>query len=414
MNITLDEWEQEPRGHRHLSYNKNCVSSGHPKLLPIFDPLFNSENPRQDLMNIRITYFEGEGTAIGVNFLHALGDTSTAIHFVQSWGKQMRQKVYKKVGSDRSKACLSGMMTTDVADVMGLPIVQSTANFASIYDEYVPKFLRDYFATTSAYSSTEVDLQVKDVIKESFSVARPNVIPIPHEYVRLVFPAPLLERLKAMGTHSCSKDDGVLPSFVSTNDMLSSYGWLLKRHLSQRKDYNLSMVVNLRGRSGVHPVLFGNGISHVVATTKNADSSSQLDLTPDQIFVENLCLGAKSIRHALQTGLSDLPDALLASQMGRPHANPSNSTMSFSTTSWGKFPLYKIKFAESSCLSGFHGHPAYPLPEGKTFASVITPCPDGAYWYEMLLPSDQALDARVRHAEMTSTCMSWTGPTELQ
>lgn len=212
-----------------------------------------------------------------------------------------------------------------------------------------------------------------------------------------------------MGSYYC-KHDG---TFVSTNDMLTSYGWLLKRHLSQNYDHNLSIVINLRGRSGVDSVLFGNGISHVVATHFQPHNYDGLDLTPEQLFTDSLCLGAKSIRQALQEGLLNLPSALLASQMGRALAAPSNSTLSFSTTSWGQFPLYRIRFGEHS-LACFHGHPAYPLPEGKTFASVITPSPDGACWYEMLLPSDQAQEAHDRHFEMTSMCMDWVEPSIAQ
>jgi len=385
-------------------------------LLPIFDSLFErheeSMDGRQALVKIRVTYFEDQGTVIGVNFCHALGDTSTCVHFVQSWGKQMRRKLYQRVGADRSKACVSGMMTADIADVMGLSTINAApANgAASLCQNYLSEVFRDLFVgNKEASEKTLIDTSQPLIMNanDRHLVLSPDSIP--HEYVRLVFPIPLLSRLKEMGSYYC-KHDG---TFVSTNDMLTSYGWLLKRHLSQNYDHNLSIVINLRGRSGVDSVLFGNGISHVVATHFQPHNYDGLDLTPEQLFTDSLCLGAKSIRQALQEGLLNLPSALLASQMGRALAAPSNSTLSFSTTSWGQFPLYRIRFGEHS-LACFHGHPAYPLPEGKTFASVITPSPDGACWYEMLLPSDQAQEAHDRHFEMTSMCMDWVEPSIAQ
>ena len=411
INTTLEEWQSQPRGHIHQSFSasnsKSRADGGHPVLLPLFDSLF--EDKDQSLVKIRVTYFQNKGTAIAVNFCHALGDTATCVHFVQSWGKQMRQKRYQKVHADRSKACVSGMMTTDIADIMGLtPQLPLGEQAASIYQSYLPDMLREWLfneVATSASTETTTIVETETVTAAS---AEQNLPGIAHEYVRLPFPVQLLTRLKDMGSSSCQHDD----SFVSTNDMLTSYGWLLKRHLSEQADHNLSMVVNLRGRSGVNPTLFGNGISHVVASTPEIyHHRDQPDSPPsDMLFTDSLCLAAKSIRKALQLGLSDLPDALSASQMGRALAAPANSTQSFSTTSWGQFPLYQIRFAEHA-LSGFHGHPAHPLPEGRTFASVITPCPDGGCWYEMLLPSDQAQQARDRHVEMTAICMAWMEPT---
>ena len=66
--------------------------------------------------------------------------------------------------------------------------------------------------------------------------------------------------------------------YTSTNDMVMAAAWLLKRILSKQLDWNLSVVVNLRGRCGVTAFrdepskrsdavatgLFGNGIANVI------------------------------------------------------------------------------------------------------------------------------------------------------
>ena len=437
MNMSLEDWQSRPRGHMHQSAcsaqtSENIIknkSGGHPILLPLFDNLFEEDNDttnsndRQALVKIRVTYFQDkhgmtQGTAIAVNTCHALGDTATCVKFVESWGKQMRQKGYQKDHcTDRSKACVSGMMTSEVADVMGLflPSVNARVGLATS----IPKLLRTWLfqedgivtkATENTTKTSSLESAVASLSADSKEL--PPSTRISHQYVRLPFSVKLLDRLKDMGSSSCQGDTNP-NSFVSTNDMLTSYGWLLKRHLSQQEDHNLSMVMNLRGRSGVNPNLFGNGISHVVASTSphQETQGDRYDATSASLlFTDTLCFDAKAIREALELGLSDLPHALTASQMGRALTAPANSTQSFCTTSWGQFPLYQIRFAQHR-LSGFHGHPAHPLPVGRTFASVITPCPDGGFWYEMLLPSDQAQEARDKHLEMTAMCMAWEQPT---
>eukprot|EP00980_Cylindrotheca_fusiformis_P030417 scaffold24793_cov108-Cylindrotheca_fusiformis.AAC.3 len=133
MDTTLDTWLSESRGHSHIS------GKGHPELLPIFDPLFEAKRsggsnelendshriripfPYDNLLRIRVTYFQCGGTAIGVNFLHALGDTASCVRFVQCWGREMQRMHYPRGASNaRAGACVSGMMTKDLADLMGL------------------------------------------------------------------------------------------------------------------------------------------------------------------------------------------------------------------------------------------------------------------------------------------------------
>jgi hypothetical protein len=359
-----------------------------------------------------VTYFKDKRTAIGVNVSHALGDTATCIHFVQSWGKQMRRKPYEKWGTDRSRACVAGMMTEIMADVMGIHYDVSGQRKGYMALCTLRNYLLAMIHGTRFWAQClkNTDRTQSDVL------LAPT---IRHEYVRLGFSAGLLIRLKEIGESSSkgSTKDGS-PSFVSTNDMLTSYGWLLKCHLSREYDRGLSMVYNLRGRSDVNTRFFGNGISHVTTCEQfelqpMLNSTVDDDVAQSEMLTKNLCDGAKSIRRALKLGLAGLPEALAASRIGRPQPAPAKSKQSFSTTSWGQFPLYKIRFAEHALID-FHGHPAHPLPPGRTYASVITPSANNSVWYEMLLPSDQAEEALKRHSQMSSICMEWVDPREVK
>lgn len=419
IDVTMKEWKSQPRGHVHQSFSNNPTreNGGRPELMPIFDSLFlRSETKDFDskvppvhlpLAKIRVTYFKDEWTAIGVNVLHLVGDTATCIHFVQSWGKQMRRKPYQRWGTDRSRACVSGMMTEDMADLIG---IHRTHHTGYTMPSTFGNFLRAILSSSRFFA---------EHLKKPKQVPSEHVMTttIPHEYVRLVFSTELLVRLKDIGNSSCqgNSDEGS-PSFVSTNDMLTSYGWLLKCHLSQNNDRGLSMVYNLRGRSDVSAEFFGNGISHVTASELfelQSEISSAVDegLAQSDLLTRNLCDGAKSIRRALKLGLIGLPESLAASRIGRPQLSSSNSKLSFSTTNWGQFPLYKIRFADHA-LFDFHGHPAHPLPPGRTYASVIAPSSNNSVCYEMFLPSDQAEEARKCHHDMSLICMEWVDPHE--
>jgi Transferase family len=414
INTTLKHWNSQQRGHVHQS-------TQHPTLLPIFDALFEHDERNgmdTSLMRIRITYFQHHGTAIAVNFNHLLGDTSSCVQFVQSWGKQMRSKEFQTACNNRSRASISGMMTAEIAEVMGLtpppPLDGNNTN-------YVPSFLQNWFEVAGIIEPTEVSI---DATTSKDLPLPPPTQPgdgIHHEYVRLIFPPALLKQLKAIGNFSCLQDDAGRTtqeqqnlSFVSTNDMVTAFGWLMKRHLSQHSSHSISMVVNLRGRSpDVSSFMFGNGITHIVATlpTTTYKPENALPGAGDD-EIETLCQAAKAIRSALHLGLSDVSDSLSMSQMGRPTAPPANSTESFSTTSWGQFPLYKVRFGEHAPLCDFHGHPSHPLPVGRTFASVIMPRADGGFWYEMLVPCDRAAQANKMHREMSTLCMQWRKPTD--
>mmetsp|Transcript_13770 Transcript_13770/g.18021 ORF Transcript_13770/g.18021 Transcript_13770/m.18021 type:complete len:96 (+) Transcript_13770:3-290(+) len=88
-------------------------------------------------------------------------------------------------------------------------------------------------------------------------------------------------------------------------------------------------------------------------------------------------------------------------------ATSSNPGSTFSTTSWGQFPLWSIKFSENGGLAGFHGHPSHPLPKGRTFSSIIVSAPNGGCTYKLLLPSDQAHEARELHETMCKLYLEW-------
>ena len=367
VNRTLEEWNNKSRGHFHQSGKK-------PELLPIFDALFEhqpfnlacDEQDCQALLKIRITYFDGGGTAIGVNFSHLLGDTSTCFHLVRTWGRLMRQKTLKDHAycDNRANATVGGMLTQDVVEMMTPPVAGSEKNQGSSLSEYLPQSIQQFWSG-------------KDIPQESIEA------PTDHEYVQLHFSKNLLNVMKTAGMENSKPG-----SFVSTNDMITAFGWLLKRKLADRPTHSISMVVNLRGKFDVHKRMFGNGLAHVVAKLPKS-----LAMTID---VTDVCSAANSIRDALQADVLKFPDRLLDSRRGCPTSSENCGLPSFSTTSWGQFPLWKIRFGAEN-MAHFHGQPSHPLPIGRTFSSVILSDGQGGYVYDLLLPSDKASEAQALH-----------------
>jgi len=216
-------------------------------------------------------------------------------------------------------------------------------------------------------------------------------------------------------------------SYISTNDMITAFGWMMKRVLSRQPSYNLSIVVNLRGHSDVHPLLFGNALTHVVvqypAFPNNDNYNGKRHIT-----LEEISQAALAIRQALNDGVREIPHRLMESRLGQLSSSNSMSTSpTFSTTSWRQFPLARIRFSDTTTdlsilhsnkgedqdqqhqlyknntMNGFHGHPAHPLPVGETYASVIAPCiatKGAGCIYELLLPADQVDEARDMHARL--------------
>jgi hypothetical protein len=398
IDISLDDWlaRKSNQNHSHKS------ASGYPTLLPLFDALFQNnhhgdvdEDPGggkqqhsykyENLVKIRVTYFKGGGTAIGVNMNHVMGDTASCVRFVRCWGREMRQQAYPLGACNvRANATCSGMMTSDLADLMGLnkgPILPSF--WANLYKKYV---------------SSEAVTTRSDENAPSLSAPVLN-----HEYTDLSFPPLVLNAMKSCGMAECG-----LATYISTNDMITAFGWLLKRSLSGEDAYNISMVVNVRGRCGVDAFadmdnlvnersgLFGNGITNVVAAHPP---------TTGLIGILDVATAAIAIRAALLAGLLEVPYRIAESKRGAPTA-AMNSSSTFSTTSWGEFQVFKIRFSEEE-LFGFHGHPSFPLPTGRTFSSVISPASTGGYTYKLLLPSDKVREAKKIHERLCTLFLSW-------
>lgn len=419
INMSFSEWQDQAWGHTHQAGN------GHPVLLPIFDTLFPYRPKKNDthdftdypgsLLKIRVTNFECGGTALGINFNHVLGDTASCVDFVSRWSHrytrrweklQQNAKLPRKVSimkeikgesqsNDRSQATVSGMMTVDLALLMGLQrndeqTMQPHASFVPVIEQtYVPRFLQDlWHANCMQQAALSPALNIEPARVE-------------HEYVRLAFPPELVLAMKLLGRSLFAQavDDNI--AFVSTNDMLTAFGWLLKRKLANEPNHAIRMVVNLRGKFDVQENLFGNGITHVTADLATSCVRSA-------ITVAELGLAAMSIRRALVAGLLEVPRGLQESRLGNEFSTISriSSTPSFSTTSWGQFPLWKIQFG-CHPLAAFHGHPSHPLPLGRTFASVITPTLDGGFVYEMLVPSDQVMRAQELHQALAKKCLDW-------
>ena len=55
-----------------------------------------------------------------------------------------------------------------------------------------------------------------------------------HEYVLLEYTPEMLNAMKAYGKESCDVNE-----FVSTNNMISALGWMIKRRTAERFEWNL-------------------------------------------------------------------------------------------------------------------------------------------------------------------------------
>lgn len=388
--LSMAEWKanKENQGHKYRAGRGEF-----PKLLPIFDPLFchkttdGRNHANADLMSVRVTYFSCGATCLGVNMNHCLADTASCVHFVHVWGKEMLlQHRVSKVSWERGLATVSGMMTADIVDLMG--IVRQPSLSSHSFSSFIPDWV------ASLYNNKATN--------ESEKLAADELPLIEHEYLSLHFSLPVLKAMKAHGMANVRDD-----AFVSTNDMVTAVGWLLKRQLSQEEDWGISVVVNLRGRCGVGAFtdkgvsqtgLFGNAITNVVAEMEPT--------TGHTLRKRDARKAAHSIRQAMQHAILDMPERMARSRLGkRNDAIPSGNT--FSTTSWGQLSPWNIRFGEKASISGFHGQPSHPLPTGRTFASVIHSNADGGCTYELFLPSDQAHQARRLHAQLCDSYLSW-------
>ncbi|KAL3793682.1 hypothetical protein HJC23_010254 [Cyclotella cryptica] len=418
-DLTLDQWLLQERSGQmqHVGWQSG---GGAPTLSPLFDDLISAKwdaveneglestciDRKEHIATVRVTYFKGAGTAIGININHMLGDANSCFRICQVWGRAMRGLNHPMGASnDRAGATLTGMISPEMALLLNLDRDDKT----STVDGH-SKFI-SFFETISSHWDEFIGTGTTNCTNEYES----NSSERDHEYVRLEFSEELLQAMKSFGVIHCSlekshdSDDG---AFVSTNDMITAMGWLIKRHISRKPEWNLSMVVNLRNRGGIDGFgcledssigigLFGNALTSVIA--KLPPSSSE-DISLAQIWN-----AAVSIREALTNKMAKLEDLQILSRSGNA-ANSSYQGECFSSTSWMQFPLSHISFndhPQSEGLHGFYGRPSFPLPLGDTYSSINVPCQRGGCTYKLLAPSRQVQSILALHRSISTDFLEW-------
>lgn len=364
---------------------------------PLFDCLMrktDSDSTNTDILaSIRVTHFQGGGTALGVNLSHVLADAASCVRFVQCWGREMQGLGYPIASNQRSHATCSGMLTPELLDVLDLNGKQEPWSFARMLLAF--GIVWNEIDRKTAEASTLLTDSNKDA----------------HEYISLAFSAEVVRAMKAHGMVHCAKNRTEI-EFVSTNDVLAAFGWLLKRHLSGKSESDMSMVVNLRGRSDVDDFsciedkdgsrgVFGNGITSIIASLPSVNDTSTVQLN-------DMSAAAVTIRSALTEGVSNIPDRLLHSRRGKPTSTVTPTMDCFAFTSWQHFPLYDISFStDGETLAAFRGHPSHPLPEGDTYSSTIILEKCGSHTYQLLAPSNKVREVRAFHSEISSLFLDW-------
>ena len=405
-NGSLHDWlAASPQNHSHTS------GGGHPDLLDVFDGLFDAASSDASgidpLVTIRITYFACGGTALGVNWSHALGDTASLLRVVACWGRDYQKQSYNgAVCHVRANAACAGM-SHHFADALWIDNESPSSSHETPVNEK---------EGTPSFASQCLEYLFLNETPEQVTISNTSTPTIPHQYVHLPFPTAVLDAMKAYGMSIASQptEDPSHQPYVSTNDMLTSFGWLMKRALSGQSEHGISMVVNLRGRCGVAAFgdirslalsrdvpsgLLGNAIINVVAHFPPTSADFGMACTAQ---------AASAIRHALAEQLAQVPHRIAQSRHGRPVPAVS-SFGSFATTSWSQFCLQDIQFGTERMV-GFHGHPSHPLPVGSTFASVIGPAwpgQEGGCTYQLLLPSPQVAEAQRIHAQLSQAFLQW-------
>ena len=391
----LEHWMQ--RGHL-------MFTNGHPTLLPLFDPLFASQHELPhptypNLASIKVTSLSDGWTVIGLNINHMLADAASCFYFIHCWGSEMQNctKVYDNPSNNRSMVTCSGMMTHDTADVMGL--LKSKVDWM------------DELWNLACFST----VKGAEVGTESTENVPLPAVDSGHVYTHLAFPLPVLLAMKAHGMAQTldvnQQESGKELAFVSTNDMLTALGWLMKRELSGNTDWNMSMVVNLRGRCGIGDFgflkgnsLFGNGIFNVIAALPISESDENSE--NNQLSLFQISEAAFAIRNSLTHGLVSAADRISSVRAGQQPTSISVGSC-FSTTSW-TFPIWDIKFGSNSTLVGFHGHPSHPIPRVNMFASVIVPTSqNGGMIYQLLIPTIKAKQAKAIHLRLCAAFLDW-------
>jgi hypothetical protein len=256
-----------------------------------------------------------------------------------------------------------------------------------------------------------------------------------HEYVILEYSPELLRAMKAYGMDNCGmramRHEESAPSlaaarappptvtFVSTNDMVSAMGWMIKRRIAGRMGWNLSTVVNLRSRGGIDGFgdlddpavgigVFGNALASVVA---ELPASKGGDMT-----MEEVSDAANAIRDSLTRYMADIHDRRALSLLGNAIHTPDQGRC-FSTTSWRQFSIWDISFGDddvgvrqettAGLLDGFYGRPSFPLPVGDTYSSVVVPSRGGGCTYKLLAPSRRVQSILYLHRDISTKFIEW-------
>ena len=436
---TLEDWIESKKSGK-LQHDDWYEGGGAPVLSPLFDDLVSNRwadyktmsmaeqaeaNETEGLATARITYFSGGGTAVAINISHLLGDASSCFRIAQAWGREMRGLDHPTGASnDRASATLTGMVSLEMADALNLGTEPQIARNSGQPPESLFSAF-EYLKTTLGMSK-----QTSNEGERSHSKCKDDEpISEGHEYVRLHFSQDLLQAMKCFGMEHCEilprpdgEDHKLEAPFVSTNDMITAFGWMIKRHISTEREWNISMVVNLRnrgqvdGQGGVNDFssvrdgdgsdgTFGNALTNIVAELPKSDEQT--------ISMEEVGDAALAIRNALQTRMGDVHELLALSQSGNAaHAQSQGSC--FSSTSWRQFPLWDINFGRVDAtdvpgepMLAFYGRPSYALPAGDTYSSVIVPSQCGGCTYKMLAPSRQVQPILKLHSDLSQLFLSW-------
>jgi hypothetical protein len=302
-------------------------------------------------------------------------------------------------------------------------------------------FLNDYCiggVTSESINSKEVTTRSTHEEDRRNAVHRDE---FSHEYVILEYSPELLRAMKTYGMDNCDPDrtsslhhrttrpeDNVSRStarapcpmpFVSTNDMIAAMGWMIKRRIAERLEWNLSMVVNLRSRGGIEGFgrlddptvgvgVFGNALTSVVAELPRSNG--------EDITMAEVCDAATAIRHSLARHMLDVQDRRILSLLGKAAPTPDHGRC-FSTTSWRQFSIWEICFDDddvgegqqraAGLLDGFYGRPSFPLPVGDTYSSVVVPSRSGGCIYKLLAPSRRVQSILTLHRNISELFLEW-------
>jgi len=405
-DLTLDQWLADKRSGQmqHVGWQSG---GGAPTLSPLFDDLISarwiappSEGKKEHMATIRVTYFKDSGTAIAINLSHMLGDANSCFRLCQVWGREMRGLKHPTGASNiRADATLTGMITPELASMLNL---DTNCTFKES-SEILP-FL------------TEISSYVNDFIGINSSgsgAAKVGNSHVDHEYARIELSTELLHAMKSYGKfQSGSEPDH--NSFVSTNDMITAMSWLIKRRISNRHDWNLSMVVNLRNRGGIHAFscledssvgigVFGNALTCVVAKLPHSSGTNLISMT-------EIYQAAVSIRKALIEKMAIVEDLQIQSRNGTAAASQ-NQDACFSSTSWMQFPLWDICFEDDGKrlghLHGFYGRPSFPLPYGDMYSSINIPNRDSGCILQILAPKRQVQSVLALNRGISAEFLNW-------